>query len=107
MNRAILEILAQLSELESSDKPEIQEVAIHAGGIRNAFFDNRREMDEVIPPVLLVTVDDRREIPPRQVTRVADDHRVKAVAQPKAAPPKPKTKAKKSTAKKKSKKTKK
>ena len=107
LNRAILEILAQLSELESSDKAEIQEVAIHAQGIRNAFFDNRREMDEVIPPVLLVTVDDRREMPPRLVTRVASDHRVRPAMQPKIATPKPKVKAKKAKAKKKSKKTKK
>ena len=45
LNMAILEILAKLSELESIEKPDIEEVAIHASSIRNAFFDNRRQID--------------------------------------------------------------
>ena len=65
LNRVILEILDNLSELEGSDNTEMEEIAIHASGIRNAFFDNRKEMSEVIPPVLLVTMDDRLEVPPR------------------------------------------
>jgi hypothetical protein len=102
LNRAILEILAQLSELESSEIPDIEEVAIHASSIRNAFFDNRREMDDVIPPVLLVTVDDRREVPPRQVARVASDQRVKAAPAKEASKAtKAKTKTRKSKPKRK------
>jgi hypothetical protein len=77
LNRAILEILAQLSELQSADNADIEEIAIHASSVRNAFFDNRKQMEEVIPPVLLVAVDDRREIPPRKVREVASDGRIR------------------------------
>ena len=38
---------------------------------KSAFFDNRKEMDNAIPPVLLVTVHERREVPPRPVVRLA------------------------------------
>jgi hypothetical protein len=59
LNRVILEILENLSELEGSDN--------------NAFFDNRKEMSEVIPPVLLVTIDDRLEVPPRKHVSVVTE----------------------------------
>ena len=73
LNRVILEILENLSELESSDNTEMEEIAIHASAIRNAFFDNRKEMSEVIPPVLLVTMDDRLEVPPRKHVSVVTE----------------------------------
>ena len=66
LNRIILEILDKISELEDSGKPDMEEKAIHASNIRNAFFDNRKKMEDVIPPVLLVTVDGRKEIQPRK-----------------------------------------
>ena len=66
LNRIILEILDKISELEDSGKPDMEEIAIHASNIRNAFFDNRKKMEDVIPPVLLVTVDGRQEIQPRK-----------------------------------------
>jgi hypothetical protein len=71
LNRVILENLAHLSELEESGNADMDEVAIHASGIRNAFFDNRKQMNEVIPSVLLATRDDRVETPPRKLKRVA------------------------------------
>jgi hypothetical protein len=71
LNRVILEILDNLSELEGEGNTDMEEVAIHAAAIRNAFFDNRKQMEDVIPPVLLVTVDDRLEIPPRNQKRVS------------------------------------
>ena len=77
LNRAILEILANLSELEGSDNTEMEEIAIHASAIRNAFFDNRKEMSEVIPPVLLVTMDDRLEVPPRKPRRTSAEAKSK------------------------------
>src|SRR5262245_7140790 len=40
LNRAILEVLEKLSELEATDNTEMEEVAIHASAIRNAFFDD-------------------------------------------------------------------
>ncbi len=70
LNRVILEILDHLSELEGEGNTDTEEVAIHASAIRNAFFDNRKQMEDVIPPVLLVTMDDRKEIPPRKAERV-------------------------------------
>ena len=76
LNRAILEILDKISMLEDSGNSEIEEIAIHASAVRNAFFDDRKTMEDVIPPVLLVMLDDRKEVPPR--------HRLAI-----AAPPKP------------------
>jgi len=70
LNRVILEILDSLSELEGENDTDMEEVAIHAAAIRNAFFDNRKQMEDVIPPVLLVTVDDRVEIAPRKLKRI-------------------------------------
>jgi hypothetical protein len=84
LNRAILEVLEKLSELEAADNAEMEEVAIHASAIRNAFFDDKKKMEDVIPPVLLVTMIDRNEVPPRKRVTVAED-RAKAVAPPKGA----------------------
>jgi hypothetical protein len=85
LNRAILEVLEKLSELESADNSEMEEVAIHASAIRNAFFDDKKKMNDVIPPVLLVTMTDRNEVPPRKRVTVAED-RARSAAASKAAP---------------------
>lgn len=61
----------------------MEEVAIHAAAIRNSFFDDRKNMDNVIPPVLLVTLDNRNEVAPRSLSRVSSS------TQPLAAVPKP------------------
>ena len=66
LNRAILEVLEKVAELESAADPRMEEVACHASMIRNAFFDDRKKMENVIPPVLLVGVDLRNEVPPRR-----------------------------------------
>ena len=66
LNRIILEILDKISELEGSSNSDMEEVSIQAGNIRNAFFDNQRKMEDVIPPVLLVSANERKEIFPRQ-----------------------------------------
>jgi hypothetical protein len=71
LNRVILEILDKLGDLESTDNREMEEVAIHAAAIRQAFFDDRRRMEDAIPPVLLVTLNDRVEIAPRRPKTVA------------------------------------
>src|SRR5262249_30717803 len=73
LNRAILEVLEKISDLEDAGNTEMEEIAIHASAIRNAFFDNRKNMEDVIPPVLLVKVEDRKEIPPRKQAAVAED----------------------------------
>lgn len=70
LNRVILEILDKLSELEASGHSEMEEVAIHTANVRQAYFDDRKSMEDVIPPVLLVTLDDRAEIPPRRTVNV-------------------------------------
>jgi len=66
LNRAILEVLEKISELEDAANPEMEEIAIHAAAIRNAFFDDKKNMEDVIPPVLLVTIEDRKEVAPRE-----------------------------------------
>ncbi len=73
LNRAILEVLEKISDLEDAGNAEMDEVAIHGAAIRNAFFDDHKRMEDVIPPVLLVTVTDRKEIPPRQLAHVASE----------------------------------
>jgi hypothetical protein len=80
LNRAILEVLEKLSELEDAGNRDMEEVAIHSAAIRNAFFDDRKNMEEVIPPVLLVTVGDRQEVPPRKRVSVAEEARGRASA---------------------------
>jgi hypothetical protein len=70
LNRIILEILDKISYLEDSGNSDMEEIAIHASNIRNAFFDNRKKMEDVIPPVLLVTVDGHKEIHPREREKV-------------------------------------
>lgn len=65
LNRAILEVLEKIGNLEDAGDAQMEEVAIHAAGIRNAFFDDRKSMDDVIPPVLLVSVKEREEVAPR------------------------------------------
>ncbi|HXV62647.1 MAG TPA: hypothetical protein VEK15_18250 [Vicinamibacteria bacterium] len=79
LNRAILEVLEKIADLEDVGNAEMEEVAIHAASIRNAFFDDHKRMEDVIPPVLLVTVKDRKESPPRRLAHVAHDGPVKAV----------------------------
>lgn len=86
LNRAILEVLEKLSELEGADNAEMEEVAIHAAAIRNAFFDDNKKMENVIPPVLLVTMMDRNEVPPRKAVVVADERVKKSAAAPSSAP---------------------
>jgi len=70
LNRAILELMEKISELEDVGDSEMEEVAIHSAAIRNAFFDDRKKMDEVIPPVLLVCAEGREEIAPRRSQEV-------------------------------------
>ena len=68
LNRAILEVLEKIANLEDAGDAQMEEVAIHASAIRNAFFDDRKRMEDVIPPVLLVSSKDREEVPPRRTT---------------------------------------
>jgi hypothetical protein len=70
LNRAILEVLEKIANLEDAGDAQMEEVAIHAAAIRNAFFDDRKRMEDVIPPVLLVSTKDREEVPPRRTTTV-------------------------------------
>src|SRR5512136_1200740 len=45
LNRAILDVLEKLSEIEDQGNRDMEEVAIHASAIRNAFFDDRKDME--------------------------------------------------------------
>jgi hypothetical protein len=69
LNRAILAVLEKFSALEDPGNPEVEEISIHATAVRNAFFDDRKRMEEVIPPVLLVMVTERDEVSPRRFVK--------------------------------------
>lgn len=69
VNRVILEVLDKIADLENAEVPDVDEVAIHAAGIRNAFFDDRKKMEDIIPPVLLVNVGERAEVQPRSMQK--------------------------------------
>lgn len=90
-NRVILEVLEKISDLEEAGDAEMEEVAIHAASVRNAFFDDRKQMENVIPPVLLVAVNGVQEVPPRKYTKVEKPAPPAKAAAAKPAPaPKPK-----------------
>jgi hypothetical protein len=71
LNRVILEILNSLTKLEGRGSTSMEEIAIHAAAIQNAFFDNRKQMEDVIPMVLLTTEEARKEMSPRKLGQVA------------------------------------
>jgi hypothetical protein len=91
LNRAILNILDSVSHLNADpDNPSKEEIALHASAIRNAFFDDRKAMDEVIPPVLLAPESKRRsEVSPRKrmtidaITKIEKEAKAKAKAKAK------------------------
>jgi hypothetical protein len=66
LNRAILDLFNHIADLEGADDEAMEEIAIHAAAIRNAFFDDTKRMEGVIPPVLLVSGRKHEEIAPRQ-----------------------------------------
>ncbi len=66
LNRAILDLLEHISHLEEAGDQEMEEIAIHAAAIRNAFFDDTKRLESVIPPVLLVSGRKHAEVEPRQ-----------------------------------------
>ena len=71
VNRAILAVLEKFSMLEDSSDPDVEEIAIHATAVRNAFFDDRKRMEDVIPPVLLVMVTEHDEVSPRRYVKTS------------------------------------
>jgi hypothetical protein len=68
LNRTILNILDRIGNLEGVGTDDaMEEVAIHAAEIRNCFFDDRKRMEDVIPPVLLVKASyHEKEVAPRK-----------------------------------------
>lgn len=84
VNRAILDCLFKLSSLESEADRAMDQIASQALAIRNAFFDERRRMQDVIPEVLLGRKERRQEIAPRGEAAFSEG----AVKPAKAAPAK-------------------
>jgi len=84
VNRAILDCLYKLSSLENPSDPAMDQISSQALAIRNAFFDERRRMQDVIPEVLLGRKERRQEIEPRREAAFSE-----GMAKPaaKAAPP--------------------
>jgi hypothetical protein len=56
----------RLAELPEDASAEVEDLAIHAAAIRDAFFDERKRMEDSIPPVLLARAEGRTETPPRK-----------------------------------------
>jgi hypothetical protein len=56
INRIVLDILGDIGELSSqeTEDKEIDRIGAHANKIRNVYFDNRDQMDKVIPSVLRI-----------------------------------------------------
>jgi hypothetical protein len=65
-NRCILDILEKIGSLEGLRLDEnMEQVARQALKIRNAFFDNTKVLEDIIPQVLIVQGDYRKdEVPP-------------------------------------------
>lgn len=95
VNRIILEILAKLAELEDTSDAQKEGIAAHAAAIRDTFLDEKKRLEDVIPPVLLARIEPRGEVPPRKlappVERTGKPVAVVMVdeAKPKPAAPKP------------------
>jgi hypothetical protein len=69
LNRVILDVLDKIGQLEGREPQNVkmEEVAIHAAAIRNHFFDDTKQMRDVIPQVLLVRMNYQDfEVPPRE-----------------------------------------
>ena len=68
LNRTILNILEKVGQLgEVGTQADMEETAIHASAVRSAFFDDRKRMEDVIPPVLLVKASYHgKEVAPRK-----------------------------------------
>lgn len=78
VNRAILDCLDRISNLESPDDPEKDKLAIQASRIRNAFFDDRRQMADVLPVILLEKGVEPNEIAPRKEGKAEDQSKTAA-----------------------------
>ena len=81
LNRVILDILEKISQLKGSLATESlsgqdrckEELAIHAEEIRSYFFDDTKQLKQVIPQVLLTTMDFKKlEIHPRNIVAFED-----------------------------------
>lgn len=73
VNRAILACLDKLSLLENADDAAADQIAVQATTIRNAFFDDRRKMIEVIPKVMLEAGEAAEEVAPRKPKPLAEE----------------------------------
>ena len=59
-----------------SEDEQMEEIAIHAANIRNCFYDDRKRMEEIIPPVLLVKASyHEKEVSPRKKIPVKESKR--------------------------------
>jgi hypothetical protein len=66
LNRAILELMERISNLDAAGNAETEEVVSHAANIRDSFLDDRKKMEDVLPSKLLVGGDRYEETAPRK-----------------------------------------
>ena len=72
LNRAILDLLDRLSQLADGDDSTYQEIGVQASEIKNAFLDDRKSLENVIPSELLLTAAGRNEVAPRKQAPLVD-----------------------------------
>ena len=70
-NRVILDCLDKLSSLDNPENPDMDRIAVQSSAIRNAFFDETRKLEDVIPPNLLDIEDKVKEVSPREAKPLA------------------------------------
>ena len=72
LNRAVLELLERLSQLADGNDSTYEEIGIQASEIKNAFLDDRKSLEDVIPSELLVSAENRNELAPRKQAPFVD-----------------------------------
>jgi len=66
LNRAILAVMERISNLQTSGDAEMEKIATHAANIRDSFLDERKKMEDVLPPSLLARGDHYQDVAPRK-----------------------------------------
>ena len=66
LNKAILAVMERISNIQSSGNAEMEQIATHAANIRDSFLDEKKKMEDVLPPSLLASGDQYQDVAPRK-----------------------------------------
>ena len=61
-----------ISQLADSDDSTYEEIGVQASEIKNAFLDDRKSLEDVIPSQLLLSAASRNEVAPRKQAPFVD-----------------------------------